>query len=41
VKKEDHVIDKEDENDNTVLIYLSHPCVTRMCNFNAICDPVS
>lgn len=22
-------------------IYLSHPCVTRMCYFDAICDPVS
>ena len=23
------------------IIYLSHPCVTRMCYFDAICDPVS
>ena len=22
-------------------IYLSHPCVTGMCYFDAICDPVS
>ena len=23
------------------ITYLSHPCVTRMCYFDAICDPVS
>ena len=40
-KKKDHVIDKEDENDNPLYYYLSHPCVTRMCYFDAICDPVS